>query len=58
VSNSPSNSPKPEPAPTRPTWKMALIAAAAILVGEAAYHWSDISANAHIQQIEHILGLD
>ena len=28
----------------------------AILVGEAAYHWSDISANAHIQQIEHPRG--
>lgn len=50
--------PEPEPEPTRPTWKMALIAVAAILIGEAAYHWADISANAQIRQIEHFLGID
>jgi len=50
--------PEAEPEPTRPTWNMVLLLVAALLVGEAAYHWSDISANAQVQQIEHFFGID
>lgn len=48
----------PEPEPTRPTWKMLLFLVGAVLMAEAVYHWSDISAYAHLPQIEHSLGLD
>jgi len=50
-------SPNDEPAPTRPTWGMLLIAVGALLIAEAAYHWSDISAAAKLPEIEHYLGM-
>lgn len=49
--------PDSEPKPSRPTWKTLLLVAAAILVAEAAYNWSDISAFAHLPEITHSLGL-
>jgi len=52
-----STPPDSEPEPTRPTWKMLLVVAAAILVAEAAYHWSDISAFAHLPEIANSLGI-
>lgn len=52
-----SNSRQSEPAPTRPTWKMGLIGLVAVLAAYTAYHWSDISANAQVQHIEHVFGV-
>jgi len=46
-----------EPGPTRPTWKMALIVAVIILVAAAATHWDEVSAFAHLPEIEHSLGI-
>jgi hypothetical protein len=46
-----------EPAPTRPTWKMAGLAGIAVLAIYAMSHWPEISALAHLPEIAHALGI-
>ena len=46
-----------EPEPTRPTWKWLLAAVVVIVAIEASTHWSEVSAFAHLPQIEHSLGI-
>jgi hypothetical protein len=50
------SAPEGEPQPSRPNWKWAVAAAAFIVVAEAASHWSEVSAYAHIPEIMHTLG--
>jgi len=47
-----------EPEASRPSLTMVLLAVVGLLVGMVMYHWSDISANAQVQQIERFLGID
>lgn len=48
----------PEPEPTRPNLKWLMIGLAAVVVIAAATHWPQVSAFAHLPEIEHSLGLD
>lgn len=47
--------------PTRPTFRMLLVAVAVVAVAVAILNWSQVSAFAHISQIEneieHVIGL-
>jgi hypothetical protein len=48
--------PSDEFPPTRPTPKMLLMALVVVAIGAAVLNWSQVSAFAHIPQIEHALG--
>jgi hypothetical protein len=42
--------------PTRPTLKLILMAIAVVCAGAILLNWSQVSAFAHIAQIEHAVG--
>jgi hypothetical protein len=53
--------PSREYPPTRPTWRILLAAVAVVAVAVAMLNWTQVSAYAHISQIEneieHVVGL-
>jgi hypothetical protein len=53
--------PSTEYPPTRPTWRTALAALAVLAAGAAIVNWAQVSAYAHVSQleseIEHVVGL-
>ena len=52
-----SQAPDTGPEPTRPNWKWLLLFVVAIAAIEITTNWTDVSAFAHIPQIEHTLGI-
>jgi hypothetical protein len=61
VTNPEYRDPSKEYPPTRPTWRILLAAAAVVAVAVAILNWTQVSAYAHISQIEteieHVVGI-
>jgi hypothetical protein len=52
VTNPEYRDPSREYPPTRPTWRILLAAAAVVAVAMVILNWTQVSASAHISQIE------